>query len=78
METKDGEDGAAPGRTPSRDSHGDGRYRVIQTIHVDWLGQSVPVNHLASIKMQEDRILCVPFDRTSVPAVVKALWSTSG
>ncbi len=46
---------------------------VLQTIHVDWQGKSVPVNRLAVIKAQGDRFLLLPFDRLSVPAVVKAL-----
>jgi ribosome recycling factor len=46
---------------------------VIQTICVDWQGNSVPINRLAVIKAQGDRFLLVPFDRASVPAVVKAL-----
>src|ERR1039457_4589421 len=46
---------------------------VIQTIHVDLQGNSVPINRLGVVKMQGDRVLVMPFDRASVPAVVKAL-----
>ena len=46
---------------------------VIQTIRVDLQGNAVPISRLGAIKMQGDRILVLPFDRASVPAIVKAL-----
>jgi ribosome recycling factor len=46
---------------------------VIQTIHVAWQGQSVPIDRLTVLKSQGDRILLMPFDRSSVQAVIKAL-----
>ncbi len=46
---------------------------IIQTIRVDSQGSSVPIDRLGVVKMQGDRILITPFDRASVPAVVKAL-----
>ena len=49
---------------------------VLQTISVDWHGDSVPINRLAVIKTQGDRFLLLPFDRSSVPAVVKALGNS--
>ena len=38
---------------------------VIQTIHVAWQGQSVPIDRLAVLKSQGDRILLMPFDRAA-------------
>ena len=45
---------------------------LIQTIRVECQGRSVPINHLAVLKSQGDRILVTPFDRAVVPSVVKA------
>ena len=45
---------------------------MIQTIRVECQGRSVPINHLAVLKSQGDRILVTPFDRAVVPSVVKA------
>ena len=46
---------------------------VIQTVRVDLQGNAVPISRLGVIKMQGDRILVLPFDRATVPAIVKAL-----
>jgi ribosome recycling factor len=46
---------------------------VLQTVSVNWRGKSEPINRQAAIKAQGDRFLLVPFDRASVPAVVKSL-----
>ena len=46
---------------------------LIQTIRVDFQGQSVPINRLGTAKSQGDRILITPFDRANVPSVVRAL-----
>jgi ribosome recycling factor len=46
---------------------------LIQTIRVDCQGASMPINRLGAIKSQGDRILIIPFDRATVPRIVKAL-----
>jgi ribosome recycling factor len=46
---------------------------VIQTVRVDLQGNAVPISRLGTIKMQGNRILIQPFDRATVPAIVKAL-----
>jgi ribosome recycling factor len=46
---------------------------LIQTIHVDCQGRSVPINRLGAVKSHGDRILITPFDRANVPSVVRAL-----
>jgi ribosome recycling factor len=46
---------------------------MIQTIRVDFQGHSVPINRLGVVKSQGDRILITPFDRASVPLIVRAL-----
>jgi ribosome recycling factor len=46
---------------------------VIQTVRVDLQGNAVPISRLGAIKMQGNRILIQPFDRATVPAIVKAL-----
>jgi ribosome recycling factor len=46
---------------------------VLRTISVAWHGKSEPISRLAVIKAQGDRFLLVPFEQSSVPAVVKAL-----
>jgi ribosome recycling factor len=45
----------------------------IETVRVDSLGSSVPIRRLGVIKQQRDRILITPFDKASVPAMVRAL-----
>jgi ribosome recycling factor len=46
---------------------------LIQTIRVDCQGKLVPINRLGTVRGQGDRILITPFDRASVPAIVKTL-----
>lgn len=46
---------------------------LVQTIRVDCQGRAVPVNRLGTVKSQGDRILITPFDRATVPAIVRAL-----
>jgi ribosome recycling factor len=46
---------------------------LIQTIGVDCQGRSVPINRLGTVKSQGDRILITPFDRASVPSMVRSL-----
>jgi ribosome recycling factor len=46
---------------------------IIQTIRVDLQGRMVPINRLGAIKLQGDRILVLPFERESLPQIVKAL-----
>jgi ribosome recycling factor len=45
----------------------------IGTVRVDCQGNSVSIQRLGVIKQQSDRILVTPFDKATVPAVVKAL-----
>ena len=44
----------------------------IETVRVDYQGSSAPIRHLGVIKQQGDRILVTPFDKTVVPAIVRA------
>jgi ribosome recycling factor len=46
---------------------------LVQSIRVDCQGALVPINRLGAIKSQGDRILIIPFDRATVPRIVKAL-----
>jgi ribosome recycling factor len=46
---------------------------LIQTIRVDCQGRSVPINRLGAVKSQGDRIVITPFDRATVPSIVRAL-----
>jgi ribosome recycling factor len=46
---------------------------VIQTVRVDLQGNAAPISRLGVIKLQRDRILFQPFDRSTVPAIIKAL-----
>ncbi len=46
---------------------------MIQTIRVDCHGKAVPINRLGSVRLQGDRIMIVPFDRSQVAPIVKAL-----
>lgn len=45
----------------------------IETVRVDSNEGSVPIRRLGVIKQQGDRILVTPFDKMTVPAVVRAL-----
>jgi len=45
----------------------------IETFRVAVHGNSVAIGKLASVTSQGDRIVVTPFDRASVPAVVRAL-----
>ena len=46
---------------------------LIETVRVSCQGNLVPINRLGVAKAQGDRILITPFDRSQVPAIVKAL-----
>jgi ribosome recycling factor len=46
---------------------------LIETVRVSVQGNLVPINRLGTARLQRDRILITPFDRASVPSVVKAL-----
>lgn len=46
---------------------------LIQTVRVTSRGASKPIAHLASSVRQGDRIILTPFDKSDVPAIVKAL-----
>jgi ribosome recycling factor len=45
----------------------------IETFRVPVHGSPAPIGHVASIAMQQGRIVITPFDRSLVPAIVKAL-----
>lgn len=46
---------------------------LIETVRVSVQGNLVPINRLGTARVQGDRILIAPFDRSNVPAMVKAL-----
>jgi ribosome recycling factor len=46
---------------------------LIHTIRVDCQGTTVPISRLGSVRSQGDRIVIVPFDRSQVAPIVKAL-----
>ena len=46
---------------------------LVETVRVSVGGNLVPVNRPGTARMQGDRILITPFDRSNLPAVVKAL-----
>jgi ribosome recycling factor len=46
---------------------------LVETVRVACQGNLVPINRLGAASVQGDRILITPFDRTNVPAMVKAL-----
>jgi ribosome recycling factor len=46
---------------------------LIDTVRVSVQDNLVPINRLATARMQGDRILVAPFDGANVPAIVKAL-----
>jgi ribosome recycling factor len=45
----------------------------IETFRVPVRGSPTPIVHLATIAAQQSRIVITPFDRSLVPAIVKAL-----
>ena len=50
---------------------------VLNRVTVEYYGAPVPLNQLASISVPEPRLLMItPFDKTSVPAVEKAIQSS--
>jgi ribosome recycling factor len=45
----------------------------VETFRVTAHGNAMPIGRIAAIASQSDRIVITPFDRSNVPAVVKAL-----
>jgi ribosome recycling factor len=46
---------------------------VVATFRISWQGGSSPIGQLATIRQERDRIVVAPFDRSLVPAIVRAL-----
>lgn len=46
---------------------------LVATVRVAIGGNSVPIDRLAAVRTQGDRLLVTPFDPANVPAIVRAL-----